>query len=285
VSALTQSCDTWFYQVGIKIGAKPIVSYSQQLGLGHKTGIPLSGEADGVIPSDEYLAKRHLPKLLSGDLANLSIGQGYMEVTPLQLAEAMGSVGNGGTVFQTRLVQQVQGVDGQVVNPYNIRMRQQVDIDRAVMKNIRRGMVDVVSSGGGTAHQAQVKNVEIAGKTGTAQWGPKNRERTAAWFAGFAPADNPRYAFAVVYEGDAGLSDIHGGTFAAPIAGKVMGALFKNEKPQARKHRHDDDADDDSSSDDHSDDEAPVHHSRPEQPAPTPPPAPKKVPFWKRLFG
>src|SRR5437762_13289740 len=77
-------------------------------------------------------------------------------------------------------------------------------------------MIDVVNSAGGTAHQASLDNAEVAGKTGTAQWGPKNKERTAAWFAGFMPADQPRYAFAALYEGDVG-SKVHGGSAAAPM--------------------------------------------------------------------
>ena len=247
VDALTQSCDTWFYQVGIKIGVRPIIDYAQQFGFGKKTGLPLIAETEGALPTDEYLARKHLPKLLNGDAANLSIGQGYLEVTPLQLAQAMATVGNGGTVFQTRLVQQVQSIDGQIVNAYNVRMRSQVDIDREVMKNVRRGMINVVSSKMGTAGRAQVRDVEVAGKTGTAQWGPKSHERTAAWFSGFAPADNPKYAFAVVYEGDAGLSDIHGGTVAAPLVGKVLNELFKNDKPvKKKKKKGDDDEDSDS---------------------------------------
>src|SRR5205814_547962 len=82
------------------------------------------------------------------------------------------------------------------------------------VEQVRTGMVDVVNGAGGTAHQASLGNVEVAGKTGTAQWGPKHKERTAAWFAGFLPADQPRYAFAAVYEGDVG-SKVHGGSAAA----------------------------------------------------------------------
>jgi len=283
VDALTQSCDTWFYQVGMKIGPHPIIDYAQQLGLGKKTGIPLNAEADGLVPTDDFMLKVHHRKLQGGDVANLSIGQGDTTVTPLQLAQAMGAVAMGGTLHQTRLVQQVQTVDGQIVIPYDIRIKGQVDIDKEVMSNIRKGMVQVVSGRGGTAHQAQVPNVDIAGKTGTAQWGPRNHERTAAWFAGFAPADKPQYAFAVVYEGDAGLADVHGGTVAAPLVGKVMRELFKGAKPEKKK-KHADDDDSDNSSDDDNSDSHPVHHSAPQAPPP-PPKKPAPAPFWKRWFS
>lgn len=281
VEALTQSCDTWFYQVGMKIGAHPIIDYAQQLGLGQKTGIPIANEAHGLIPTDEFMLKIHGRKLQGGDVANLSIGQGDTLVTPLQLAEAMAAVAMGGAVHQTRLVEQVQSIDGQIVTGYDVRVKNQVEIDKTVMNNIRKGMVQVVSSRSGTAGKAAVPNVEVAGKTGTAEWGPKHHSRTAAWFAGFAPADEPKYAFAVVYEGDAGLNDVHGGTVAAPLMGKVMRELFKDTKVQ-KKHKHDD-------GDDSSDegDSTPVRHHREDAPpAPPPPPPPeKKAPFWKRLFG
>ncbi len=287
VGALMRSCDTWFYQVGIKIGARPIYEYAQQVGLGAKTGIPLNSEAEGRIPSDDYMLRVHRRKMGSGDLANFSIGQGDVEVTPLQLAQAMGAVGMQGGLRQTRLVQQVQSIDGQIVTAYDVRIKNQLPIDKETMSNIRRGMIDVVTGGGGTAHQARLDNVEVAGKTGTAQWGPKNKERTAAWFAGFVPADNPRYAFAVVCEGDAGQTEFHGGTIAAPIVGKVMRELFKGEKPQ-KKHKKSDEEDTSSDNGDNSDDaDATPHHRVREDAPPTPRPAPPKpanVPFWKKWF-
>src|SRR5437016_5373355 len=113
VQALTESCDTWFYQVGIKTGAGPIIDWALKLGFGAKCGIPLRGEAEGRIPNDQYMKATHGRKLLNGDIANMSIGQGDIQVTPLQMAQAMGVVANGGTLYQTRLVQQVQPFDNQ----------------------------------------------------------------------------------------------------------------------------------------------------------------------------
>ena len=228
--ALTQSCDTWFYQVGIKTGSKRMGDWAMKLGLGARTGIPLSAESSGRIPNDEYFKKTHGRKMLEGDLANMSIGQGDVEVTPLQMAQAMATVGNGGTLYQTRLVKQVQSIDGQIVNAYPVRARNELSIDPKIMKEIRKAMSQVVSSRSGTAGKASVPNVQIAGKTGTAQWGPKSKERTAAWFVGYAPADKPRYAFAVVSESEVKNSDaFHGGTVAAPLIGKVMREVFANE--------------------------------------------------------
>ncbi|MEY2505091.1 MAG: penicillin-binding protein 2, partial [Verrucomicrobiota bacterium] len=96
IEALTESCDTWFYQVGIKTGADPILEWAQRLGFGAKCGIPLRGEVEGRVPNDQYMKATHGRKLLNGDIANLSIGQGDMLVTPLQMAQAMAIIANGG---------------------------------------------------------------------------------------------------------------------------------------------------------------------------------------------
>ena len=237
--ALTQSCDTWFYQVGIKTGARRMGDWAVRLGFGARTGIPLGSEADGRIPTDDFMKKVHGRKMLDGDLANFSIGQGDVLVTPLQMAQAMATIGNGGTFYQTRLVKQVQSIDGQIVTAYSVRAREQLDIDPKILKEIKKAMVAVVSSRSGTAGKAAVPNVKVAGKTGTAQWGPKNKERTAAWFAGFAPADKPKYAFAAIYESDVSNAEVHGGTVAAPLVGKVLRDVFKEEAKEAKDAKED----------------------------------------------
>jgi penicillin-binding protein 2 len=228
VQALTESCDTWFYQAGIKTGSAPIIDWALKLGFGAKCGIPLRGEVEGRIPNDEYMKATHGRKILNGDIANMSIGQGDVQVTPLQMAQAMGVVANGGTFYQTRLVQQVQTFDNQIVTAYQVRAKRTLDISPETLEQVHAGMIDVVNGASGTAHQASLENVEVAGKTGTAQWGPKHKERTAAWFAGFLPADQPRYAFAAVYEGDVG-SKVHGGSAAAPMIADVFKDVYKDQ--------------------------------------------------------
>src|ERR1700730_14181621 len=234
VQALTQSCDTWFYQVGIKVGADPIIDWSLQLGFGAKCGIPLRGEAEGRVPNDEYMKATHGRKLLNGDIANLSIGQGDMLVTPLQMAQAMAIVANGGKFFQTRLVRPVQSLDRKIVTAYQEREKRTLGVSEMTMDEVRKGMIDVVNGPNGTGHEGQMESVEVAGKTGTAQWGPKNKERTAAWFAGFLPADQPKYAFAAVYEGDVG-SKVHGGTTAAPMIADIFKEIYKSTKTANRR--------------------------------------------------
>jgi penicillin-binding protein 2 len=236
VQALTESCDTWFYQVGIKTGAAPIIDWALKLGFGAKCGIPLRGEVEGRVPNDEYMKATHGRRLLNGDIANLSIGQGDMQVTPLQMAQAMAIVANGGTFFQARLVQQVQTLDNQIVTAYQVRAKKTLDLSPATLDELRTGMINAVNGAGGTGHGASLDNVEVAGKTGTAQWGPKNKERTAAWFAGFLPSDQPQYAFAALYEGDVG-SKVHGGSAAAPMIADIFKEIYKGQQANGRRHR------------------------------------------------
>ena len=245
VQAITESCDTWFYQVGIKMGADPILDWAQKLGFGAKCGIPLRGEVEGRVPNDQYMKATHGRKLLNGDIANLSIGQGDMQVTPLQVAQAMAIIGNGGTFYQTRLVQQVQTVNNEIVTAFQVRAKKTIDASPDTMEQLRTGLIAAVNGPSGTAHQASLENVEVAGKTGTAQWGPKNKERTAAWFAGFVPAEKPQYAFAALYEGDVG-SKAHGGSAAAPMIGMILKDIYKsdaNKKPPRAQPVEEDESD------------------------------------------
>jgi penicillin-binding protein 2 len=236
VEALTESCDTWFYQVGIKTGAEPIIDWALKLGFGEKCGIPLRGEVEGRVPNDQYMKTTHGRKLLNGDIANLSIGQGDMLVTPLQQAQAMAIVANGGTFYQTRLVQQVQTLNNEIVTAYQVRAKKTLDCSPSTMDQVRTGLIEVVNGAGGTAHQVSLDNVEVAGKTGTAQWGPKNKERTAAWFSGFLPADKPQYAFAALYEGDVG-SKVHGGSTAGPMIADIFKEVYKGQKANGHQRR------------------------------------------------
>jgi penicillin-binding protein 2 len=156
----------------------------------------------------------------------MSIGQGAIEVTPLQMAQATAMVANGGTFYQTRLVQQVQTLENEIVSAFQVREKRTLNASSTTIDQLHQAMVGVVNSRSGTAGQANIKTVEVAGKTGTAQWGPKNKERTAAWFVGFMPTIQPQFAFAALYEGAAG-ADVHGGTQAAPLIASVFKEVYK----------------------------------------------------------
>jgi penicillin-binding protein 2 len=235
--ALTQSCNTWFYHLGLKLGAAPMVEWAGRLGLGKKTGVLLNGEADGRIPSNEYMEVTYHRRFAPGDLANFAIGQGDILISPLQMAQAMATIANGGTLYQTRIVRQVQTLNNEVVYNYPPRAKDLLKLDSVTREELREGMIGVVESGNGTAGAAQVDGVKVAGKTGTAQWGPKEKERTAAWFAGYAPAENSQFAFAALYEGNVG-EKVHGGTHAAPMIGQLLRTILKsdsNQKPDKEK--------------------------------------------------
>ena len=230
--ALAQSCNTWFYQVGLKIGAAPIIDWADALGFGKRTGIPLRAESPGNIPTDDYMLRVHNRNILQGDVANMSIGQGDILVTPLQMAAAMGVIAAKGSFHQTRLVKQVQSLDNKVVAAYPDRVRAELNIDEPNLEAVDKGLVMVTTHGTGTGRRAAtVRGVKVAGKTGTAQWGPVSKRRNAAWFAGYAPANHPPlYAFSVVAEGNSGET-VSGGTTAAPLIGSILSNLLKDYKP------------------------------------------------------
>jgi penicillin-binding protein 2 len=243
VEALTQSCNTWFIQAGIKIGAPSMIEWTRRLGLGRKTGIPLKAETEGNIPDDAYMLRVQKRKILKGDVANMSIGQGDIKISPLQMAQAYGVIATGGQFHQTRLVKQIQGIDNKVVAAYPDRIRDDLQIKPEDMETLRKALVAVTEDGEGTAHHAQVEGYHVAGKTGTAQWGggrDSTKARTAAWFAGFVPAENPQYAFAAVYEGEPGDNSIHGGSHAAPLIGKVLAEVYGTKKDDKSKGKEKD---------------------------------------------
>lgn len=232
VQAFTQSCNTWFYQCGLKTKAEPIIRWARNLGLSQRTGIPLKSEAKGNIPDDSYMLRVHHRKILPGDVANMSIGQGDILITPLQMAQLSGIVATGGKFHQTRLIKQIQTPDNKVIAAYPDRLRADLQIKPEVISNLREAMIDVTEDAQGTAHRAQVEGIHVAGKTGTAQWGPQNKQRTAAWFTGFVPAEHPQYAFAALYEGDPGDNTIHGGSHAAPLIRKVLHEIYGKSKTE-----------------------------------------------------
>src|SRR6202035_5295113 len=119
---------------------------------------------------------------------------------------------------------------------YNVREKKTLNFSAETMAQLRSGMVDAVNGPAGTAHAASLDTVTVAGKTGTAQWGPKNKERTAAWFAGYAPSTEPRYAFSAVYEGEVG-SKVHGGTTAAPMIADIFKDVYKAPETANRTRR------------------------------------------------
>lgn len=213
--ALARSCNTWFYQVGISVGPTTFLSLARRLGMGQRTGLPLMGETPGLVPDDAWMLKNEKRRILDGDTANLAIGQGSLLASPLQVAQAMAGIANGGALPKLQLIRQTQDVRGRVVQASALERKDFLGVDAKAVEIVQQGMNDVVNGPGGTGHGASLSYTTLCGKTGTAQWKPTLDQRLA-WFAGFLPADNPRYSFAVLYEGRPG-EVVSGGRMAAPM--------------------------------------------------------------------
>lgn len=234
ITAIKRSCNTWFYQAALDVGAQPITDMAQRLGFGERTGIPLEGEPNGFVPSDAWLMQKYGHKMQGGDIANLSIGQGRTLVSPLQVAQAMCAVADGVNMPQTRLVKQIQDPNDRVLQVFPNAIRRRVDLQPEARATVVKGMIAVVNGDNGTGHRAQLDDgikIQVAGKTGTAQWSPGDGTlRHLAWFTGFLPANEPIYAYAVVYEGQPG-EEVSGGRLAAPIVSDVFSKIYQNAPP------------------------------------------------------
>ena len=220
--AIAQSCNIFFYQTGMRVGADAMARYARAFGLDVPTGIALSGEKPGLIPSPEWKRQRLRRAWTGGDTVNMSIGQGQVLVTPLQVARMMAAVANGGIVWQPRLVQRVEKVDGTLLYAEPEKMVGQVDLSPLVWAYLRQGLAAVVSEG--TGRGAQIPGVELAGKTGTAQSisnSDSKKGQDHAWFASYGPVRDPQVVVVVLVERGG-----KGGQVAAPIAGEIYRAIF-----------------------------------------------------------
>lgn len=233
-SAIKNSCNAYFYQYGNAAGIDQIVAVGNMLGLGQKSGIPLSGENPGILPGPEYLARvRPKERWSMGYTANTSIGQGEVLASPLQMAFVAATVANGGTSYYPRLIDKVVAQDGKVLLQEPAKVRSNLISDGSItaeqLERVRKGMWKVVNEAGGTGGKARIEGVEVAGKTGTAQnWSMRDGKSVKdnhVWFIAFAPYENPKYAVAVIVQGAKS-----GGGVAAPIAAKILDDTMKMEK-------------------------------------------------------
>ena len=225
--ALAKSVNPWFYQVGIMTGPQTFLNSARKLGYGTRTGLPLVGESPGSVPTPEYIEKRMGRPTTDGDTANLSIGQGLLLATPLQVAQSMAGIANGVALMELRLTKQIHDFHGRVLEAPIPKMRNDLELDAEAIEAVHQGMEDVVHAPYGTGRSAALSFTIMCGKTGTAQWGPKSKKQGLAWFSGFFPRDNPRYAFAVIYEG-LPHEKVSGGRKAAPMVKKFFNK-FKTE--------------------------------------------------------
>ena len=241
--AIVESCDTYFYQLGPRIGIDRIAKWAHAFGLGDKTGIALDDERSGTIPDTEWKRKRYRQPWFPGETVSVAIGQGYVTVTPLQLANMMAAVANGGKLFRPYVVSKVESVDGATVREYGPELLRTIELKADTLKRVREALADVVNGPGGTGAAARSQIVQIAGKTGTAQvvemkGGYVKTEQLAyfnrdhAWFVSYAPVDNPQIAIAVLVEHGG-----HGGDAAAPMAKKVFEKFIEMQKQATDKQQ------------------------------------------------
>ncbi|MEW6282723.1 MAG: penicillin-binding protein 2, partial [Candidatus Eremiobacterota bacterium] len=186
---LAHSCDVAYYDLGLKLGYEKLEQYARDMGLGEPTGVDLPGEVGGNLPDEAWKLRTVGEKWYAGDDANLSIGQGFLTVTPLQMAVVTAVVASGGSVVRPYLVERVTDPSGAVVEEVRPRVVRQVPVPRAAWERIRRGMEAAVAYG--TSTRANVWGLEIAGKTGTVEnlASAENRQgRNHTWFVCYAPA-------------------------------------------------------------------------------------------------
>ncbi|MEO0085868.1 MAG: penicillin-binding protein 2 [candidate division WOR-3 bacterium] len=211
LEAIAQSCNVYFYQLGLRLGLDSLTAFCRRVGLGSRTGIDLPAEGEGNIPDRQWLDARYgKGRWTSGVVLNFAIGQGEISVTPLQLCLAYATIANNGICGQPHVVARIDSAGRTVYRAAGAR--REVALDHEDLKQVRLAMTRVVEHGTGRA--ARLGDIAVAGKTGTAQNPPRPDH---AWFVGYAPADSPEVVFAVVVE-NAG----HGGVVAAPIVGELV---------------------------------------------------------------
>ncbi|MDI9391409.1 MAG: penicillin-binding protein 2 [Synergistota bacterium] len=214
VKALRESCDVYFYQLGVWTGIDPIVQWAQALGVGKATGIALPGEIAGNIGDPDWKLGRFGERWYQGDTVNYAIGQGFLLVTPIQIARLFAGIANGGKFFRPRLISD-EPIE------YN-----EVSLSSEILKTVQKGLEGVVRPGG-TGEAAGKFGVSVAGKTGTAQ-NPHGEDH--AWFVGYAPADKPRYVAVALVEGGGKGSEV-----AAPIVGRLLASLVERDGGKKRE--------------------------------------------------
>jgi len=238
--AMMKSCDVYFYQVGVELGVDRIARYAKALGLGQSLGIQLNMERPGLIPTSAWKMLVHRFPWAAGDTPNISIGQGYDLITPVQMANLYASIANGGKVWRPYVVNRVTNHVGETVYEHQPEMiRQVIEIKPETFQTMRSVLMSVVMDPKGTGKNANVPGTTVAGKTGSVQVVSlkKNRNQTDvsmnwkehALFAAFSPVENAEIAVAIVSQNDTVGG---GGRSAAPVAGKIIEAYWrlKNEK-------------------------------------------------------
>jgi penicillin-binding protein 2 len=227
VRALAASSDGYFYQLGYRLGHERLRHYALQYGLGSRLGIDLPGEYPGNWPTEEWTQKTFGPgyHLEPSDVCQLGIGQGAMQATPLQMANIVATVVNGGTLHRPHIVAEIRSPRGRVVKRFDREVIRKVDVTAESLREVRAGMAKVTDPGG-TAYGLAIDGLPFAGKTGTAET-EGGRGPNTTWFVAYAPSDHPKIALAVYMEKSGG----YGASVAAPVAQHIIAEYFGRSIP------------------------------------------------------
>ena len=206
IGGLQHSCDVFFYQTGLRTGIERLIKWGRKFHLGEATGIDLPGESGGSIAGPEWKMRRFKSEWSGGDTVNYSIGQGYMLMTPVQIARVYAAIANGGKMVTPHL------------NSKGYKKPENIGVNPAKLAIVQNGLEAVVSRG--TGSRAGRFGVHVAGKTGTAQ---NSHGDDHALFAGYAPAEEPKYVAVAVVEGGRAGSSV-----AGPMVGEMLAYLLSH---------------------------------------------------------
>ncbi len=239
IKAVEESCDVFFYQVGLALGVDRLAWYAKAFGLGTPTGINLDQEARGLIPTAAWKKKRTGIPWQEGETLSIAIGQGFNLATPLQMAVLAAAVANGGHRYQPMILDRIKMVDGQILQKNEPKLIGKLPVSPSNLDLVKRGLWKVVNGENGTARGSRLADIDISGKTGTSQVISRKEDemlpeedmpahlRAHAWFVAYAPSESPSIAVAVVVE-----HGEHGSGAAAPIAKEMIKTYLR--KPLAR---------------------------------------------------
>jgi penicillin-binding protein 2 len=246
--SIVKSSDTYYYMLANELGIDAIARFMAQFGFGSRTGIDLSGESPGVLPSQEWKERRFKAKWIPGETISIGIGQGYNSYTPLQLAQAIATLASDGAAYRPRIVSHIEDFRAQERTIIESQRARMLDLKREHLTVVKNALVGVNKEGTAARSFAGASYVS-AGKTGTAQvigikQGEKYVEsrvqeqlRDHSLYIAYAPADNPRIALAVVVE-NAGF----GARTAAPVARRVLDYYLLGKRPEPEQRRREDHA-------------------------------------------
>lgn len=236
--AIVQSCDVFFYTLGLQLGVDVIAEYARAFGLGEPTGVDIFGEKEGLVPTRDWKRRQFGESWQQGETVSVSIGQGFLNATPLQLAGAFSALTNGGTFYKPRILDRLETPQGEIVDMFHPQERARLSLSPQHQERLKKAMWGAVNEQRGTGGAARRADRDVCGKTGTAQVismpddddakvdaKTPHRFRDHALFVCSAPCEDPRITVMVVVE-NAG----HGGAVAAPMARKIIDWYMDNRK-------------------------------------------------------